>query len=191
MKVFGIGLARTGTTSLHEAMGILGVSSAPSSVALLDTIDAAFLAEYDAFFDNPVPFRYTQLAEVVPDARWIVTQRNVDDWIDSMRWLFGEGLDRLDPAIRSVGDAVHRDVYGTDRFDETRLRAVYANHYGEVSTWIADRPHVWLHVEDGFGWEPICELIGRPVPQQPFPHANPRPTLPRRSRAKWSQRRRR
>lgn len=173
-KVFGLGLARTGTTSLHRAMGLLGLVSAPDSIPLLDSVDLDFLARHDAFFDNPIPFRYEALDTVCPGSRWIVTQRPVDDWIDSMSWLFGPGLDRLKPDMRVVGDRVHRQLYGSDKFDEDRLRALYTRHYGQVRDWVENRPFVWLHVDQGLAWEPICDLLKLPVPSVDFPHANTR-----------------
>lgn len=173
-KVFGLGLARTGTTSLHEAMGILGLTSAPQSTPLLDAVDIDFLQAHDAFFDNPIPFRYRELDAVCPDSRWIVTQRPIDDWIDSMRWLFGPGLDRLDEATRSLGDRVHRQLYGFDTFDEERLRALYTRHYRDLADWLDGRPSLWIHVDQGFSWQPICDLLGRDVPTERFPHSNKR-----------------
>ena len=166
----------------------LGIASAPSSERFLDEIDPVLLARYDAFFDNPVPFRYRQLAAAADDARWIVTQRETEPWLTSMRWLFGPGLDRLDPATRRIGDHVHRVVYGTDRFDEDRLRTIYNDHYTDVQQWIVDRPHVWLHVEDGLAWEPICTLVNRPVPSVPFPHSNATPGAKRRPASRWTRR---
>ena len=174
-KIFGLGLARTGTTSLHHAMEILGFRSAPDSVPLLDSIDVDFLRAHDAFFDNPIPFRYEALDSVCPDSRWIVTQRPVQDWLRSMRWLFGPGLDRLDPATRVTGDRVHREVYGSAEFDEDRLRALYHDHYNKLAGWVPDRQAVWIHVDEGgLAWEPICELLSLPVPTVDFPHSNPR-----------------
>lgn len=173
-KVFGVGLARTGTTSLHEAMGVLGLNSAPDSIPLLSGIDIDFLRSHDAFFDNPIPFRYRELETVCPDSSWIVTQRPIEDWLASMRWLFGPGLDRLAPDIRIVGDRVHRQLYGSDRFDEGRLRTIYERHYGELTEWVASRPSIWMRLDEGFEWGPLCELVGRPVPSQGFPHTNRR-----------------
>jgi len=173
-KVFGVGLARTGTTSLHEAMGILGLKSAPDSIPLLAGIDLDFLANHDAFFDNPIPFRYEELDTVCPDSRWIVTQRPVDDWINSMSWLFGPGLDRLKPDMRAVGDRVHRQLYGSDQFDEKRLRAIYDRHYGALAEWVQGRPAIWIHVDQGVDWPSICALLDLPVPSVAFPHSNRR-----------------
>lgn len=193
MKVFGLGLARTGTTSMHEAMLLLGLRSAPSSAHLIDGLDEAFLDRFDAFFDNPIPFLRSELAGRFPDARFIITWRPVDEWIASMRWLFGPGLDRLDPATRQLGDRVHRSVYGTDVFDEAVLTAVHDAHYRDLRTWAAGRPNVvWIGAASQalvnpaavtgpsievvpFGWPPLCEFLGRPEPSVEFPHANSRP----------------
>lgn len=182
-KVFGLGLARTGTTSLHEAMGVLGLVSAPDSIPLLDSIDLEFLKQHDAFFDNPIPFRYRALETVCPSSKWIVTQRPVDDWLTSMDWLFGPGLDRLKPDMRRIGDRVHRQLYGSDRFDEERLRALYERHYASLNEWVEGRDSVWINVENGFSWEPICALLDVPVPDVDFPHAN------RRQRRRFGNRR--
>jgi len=173
-KVFGLGLARTGTTSLHEAMGALGLASAPDSIPLLDGVDYDFLRRYDAFFDNPIPFLYRELDAVCADSRWIVTQRPVDDWLASMKWLFGPGLDRLSSEMRDIGDRVHRQLYGSMTFDADRLRSIYDRHYAELADWIIDRDAVWINVEQGLDWSSICPLLGREIPAIAFPHSNRR-----------------
>ena len=155
-------------------MGILGLTSAPNSIPLLESVDLEFLRRHDAFFDNPIPFRYQALETVCPDSKWIVTQRPVDDWINSMDWLFGPGLDRLKPDMRRVGDRIHRQLYGSDRFDEERLRALYERHYAAVDEWVTGRNSVWIHVQEGMSWEPICALLDVAVPNVDFPHANRR-----------------
>ncbi len=171
--VFGLGLARTGTTSMHEAMLALGFDSAPSSATLIDGIDEAFLDRHDAFFDNPVPFLRDELHRARPDARFVVTHRPVDPWLTSMAWLFGEGLDRLDADTRALGDRVHRFVYGTDRFDADRLRRIHAEHYDDLRSWSSDRDDVlWLEVDDGLDWQPLCDFLSVPVPAEPFPRLN-------------------
>lgn len=173
-KVFGLGLARTGTTAMHEAMGILGVRSAPSSAVLIDGLDERFLDSYQAFFDNPIPFLYLELAERFPDARFVVTWRPIDGWLRSMEWLYGPGLDRLDAKTRELGDRVHRELYGTDRFDRDRLQTIYDEHYESLRNWAKDRDDVlWIDQSKGFTWEPLCEFLGLPVPSVPFPEANP------------------
>ena len=103
-----------------------------------------------------------------------------------MQWLFGPGLDRLDPEMRTIGDRIHRQVYGIDQFEEGALRLIYERHYGELSEWIADRPSIWIHVDQGLDWEPVCDLLGLAAPAEPFPHTNRR-----RSRLRFGSARKR
>lgn len=179
---------------MHEAMLALGFASAPSSAVLIDGIDPAFIDRYDAFFDNPIPFLRHELHEARPDARFIITHRPVDSWITSMAWLFGEGLDRLDPATRELGDRVHRFVYGTDQFDAERLRQIHLDHYADLRSWSAGRDDVlWLEIEHGLGWQPLCDFLSVPVPATPFPRLNgssPEQTSRLRSRMRPRARRR-
>ncbi|MEM7342567.1 MAG: sulfotransferase [Actinomycetota bacterium] len=191
-KIFGLGLARTGTTSLHHAMGILGIDSAPSSAHLIDGWDPAFIAAHDAFFDNPIPFLRATIEDQVADARYIVTVRNRASWLASMSWLFGPGLDRLDAPTRALGDRVHRTVYGTDTYDADVLGAVYDRHYHELGRWAYGRHDaLWLDVDTGLSWEPLCAFLDRPHPGVSFPHRN-RSDLARmrrlRARLRWRPR---
>ena len=173
-KIFGVGLARTGTTSMHEAMGLLEIRSAPSSVALLDDLDHPLLEEYDAFFDNPIPFRYHQIDEAWPGSRFIATTRSLDGWLQSMQWLFDVGLERLNPADRMVGDRVHRECYGITQFDSEVLAGLWHRHHENLRDYFHDRSNdvLWLDLDQGFEWAPLCEFLGVTEPSAPFPHVN-------------------
>lgn len=170
---------------MHRAMDILDIPSAPSSARLIDGLDDRFLAAHQAFFDNPIPFLRTELAERFPDARFVVTWRPVESWLVSMEWLFGPGLDRLDRETRVLGDRVHRAVYGFDRFEPDRLREIHRRHYTELREWSAGRDEaLWLNQEDGFSWGPLCRFLEVAEPTVPFPVVNrstdatPRPGRP-------------
>lgn len=159
---------------MHQAMTTLGYRSAPSSAHLIDGIDEEFLASHDAFFDNPIPFLLDEWEQRFPSARYVVTWRPVDTWLPSMAWLFDAGLDRLSPAMRELGNRVHRHVYGVDQFDHDRLADIHQRHYEMLRQWSAGREDVlWLDQQAGFSWEPLCRFLGQPVPKQPFPTANP------------------
>jgi len=174
--IFGIGLSRTGTTSLHHAFEILGIRSAPTSVALLFDPDDEVLGLYEAFTDNPIPFLYQRLAARFPGSKFILTTRDLDDWLRSMEWLFGEGLDRLDRRTRRLGRQVHRLLYDLRRFDAEVLTEVYRRHHLEVADYFEDRADDLLTIDvtrsthDPFA--AICGFLGRPHPGQPFPHSN-------------------
>ncbi len=172
-KIFGVGLARTGTTSLHTAMGILGISSAPDSIALLGDPNHRILSDYDAFFDNPIPFMYRELDQAWPGSKFIATTRPLDDWLGSMVWLFDEGLARLSPTERRIGDRVHQAVYGITEFDERILTEIWHDHHEGLRGWFGHRDDLlWLELEDGMRWGPLCDFLRVPRPETAFPHRN-------------------
>ncbi len=69
------------------------------------------------------------------------------------------------------------NIYGTDEalFTEEVNKADFEAHnrrildYAEHHPEFKNRLLVW-NVRDG--WEPICQALGLPVPDNPFPHAN-------------------
>ncbi len=88
-KIFGIGLSRTGTTSLNNALKILGFKSVHFDPRLYDNINTPIINNFDAFTDNPIPLIYKKLDTLIPDCRFILTTRNIEGWLNSMQWMFG------------------------------------------------------------------------------------------------------
>jgi Sulfotransferase domain len=175
-KVFGIGLNKTGTSSLHEALTVLGYTSlhfaGPERAALIRRAVAErkpllhYLdPRYDAFSDTPIS-NYFYLADVqYPGSKFILTVRDLNDWLDSRR--------------RHVEKNQRRKAAGhyEGKFLSVNLEAweaEYRYHDGAVRSYFADRPRdlLVLDVTEGPGWEPLCEFLGRPVPAEPFPWSN-------------------
>jgi Sulfotransferase domain len=175
-RIFAIGLNKTGTSSLHEALEILGYTglhfAGPERAALirraieeerplLHYLDPG----YDAFSDTPVT-TYFWLADVqYPGSKFILTVRDVDEWLDSRR--------------RHVEKNQERAAAGAyaGKFLEVHLPAwehEYRRHEGMVRSYFAHRPDDLLvfDVTAGEGWEPLCDFLGLPVPQRPFPWEN-------------------
>lgn len=160
-------------------MSVLGIRSAPTSAELIgvldqsEEVDLRFVARYDAFFDNPIPFLAEQLDLAIEDPRFVIAWRPEAEWVASMEWLFGPGLDRLDDATRQLGDRVHQAVYGITTFDAEVLAAVHREHYDNLRLWSAERSDVlWLDLSQGLDWEPLCGFIGCDPPATQFPRVN-------------------
>ena len=79
LKIFGVGLTRTGTTSLAVALGQVGYSVIhyPSECAL-------FTGQYIGAFDLPVVIHYKALDKAFPESRFVHTVREKDAWLESM-----------------------------------------------------------------------------------------------------------
>ena len=78
-KIFGIGLSKTGTTSLARALEILGYKTRDYlgvtrySSGDLSSIDLDEIETNDAFTDTPVPSFYRELDSRYPGSKFILT----------------------------------------------------------------------------------------------------------------------
>jgi hypothetical protein len=173
-KVFGIGLGKTGTSSLHRALELLGYKSLLSGDAetmglvhraidegrpLLHYLDP----EPDALLDSLAIRVYFYLADVqYPGSKFILTVRDLDDWLESRR----RDIERIQKVNAAGGDPE-----GIPKVDVDAWRAEYVEHEAVVRAYFADRPDglLVLDITAGDGWEPLCEFLGRPLPEAPFP----------------------
>ena len=117
-KIFGIGLHRTGTSSLNEALNILGYRSIHTPLDIYPDIDTRIIDKYDAFTDNPIPLLYKQLDRLYPGAKFILTTRDLDSWIKSVKWLFTTGSIIFNWDKYPIVNNIHYDCYGVSFFDE-------------------------------------------------------------------------
>lgn len=117
-NVFGIGLGRTGTTSLNNALIMLGYRAMhfPFDDAtrreIADYVDSGaerieltILREYDALTDIPVCCIYQGLDRAYPGSRFILTVRDKETWLNSCERLWtklGEHMVRGDPEFVAV-----------------------------------------------------------------------------------------
>ena len=129
-KVFGIGLHKTGLTSLSRAMRTLGygpVVQCPSEREYAD------IAKYAFANDMPIDMRYPRLHYAYPDAKFIFTVRDRQAWLDSAL--------RHSVHARKTGcdwnTADQRQAYGVDFPDAELLMARYDKHFNEVLAYFA------------------------------------------------------
>lgn len=52
----------------------------------------------------------------------------------------------------------------------SRARLMYRQHY-ELVRKITPRDRL-LEYQLGSGWEPLCQFLGKPIPEEPFPRSN-------------------
>lgn len=161
------------------------------------------LAGYRASVDWPGAAFWRELTDAYPDAKVILTVRESDKWFASMQHLLEGGrsmsvirtrpvqllVPPLRPVLRLIELMVERD-YGVDRsemYDGTPLDrdvaiAAFERHNAKVQEEIDEGRLLVFRVSDG--WEPLCEFLGCPVPDVPFPHANERSQFHRNT---WRQ----
>jgi len=170
-KIFGLGLSKTGTTSLHHAFKELGfVSKHFPKVPELFTGQFRCLDKYDAACDVSIVPYYPQLDAAYPDSKFILTVRNVDDWLRSM-----ESWWRAERKPSEYMIQVRLAVYGVHTFHPGRLKYVYERHTADVEQYFAERPGdlLKLNICAGEGWEKLCPFLGKPVRGTNFPFVVP------------------
>lgn len=177
-KVVGVGWAKTGTTTLGECFDLLGYRHAAGRLDLVDHLEAGDLApilqvarEHDAFEDWPWLLLFRELDEAFPGTRFVLTTRDPDAWLRSYQGMLarqGEASTELTRRRRVLYGLPFPDV------TEAQLLERVRRHEQGVRAWFADRPDDLLVVDwaAGDGWPQLCDFLGLPVPDAPFPHAN-------------------
>ena len=173
-KVIGVGFQKTGTSSLRDALQILGYRVGDNNHQLLWPIlrgrwARVFrnLERYDAVEDNPWPLIYKEIDAHVPGCKFILTVREPESWHQSVARHIGDLRDPMHEWIYGRGKGLPKD-------HKSNTLAVYNAHNSEVLTHFKDRPEDLLVLDftQGAGWEELCGFLGYKTPKVPFPHAN-------------------
>jgi len=176
-KVFGIGLSKTGTTSLARALEILGYKTRDFlgvtryTAGDLSSIDLREIDENEAFTDTPIPSFYKQLDEKYPNSKFILTTRNMDDWLRSCKKQFTK---RMVERQNEATTQLHTDLYDCFEFDAEKYTNGYTRFVDDALDYFSNRREDLLVTDicGGADWEELCNFLGKPVPDVPFPVAN-------------------
>jgi hypothetical protein len=193
-KIFCIGFYKTGTTTLYEALKLLGYRTvngdtpgsypgADDGATLVRQIEAGdyrlpTFELFDAFTDNPYFHLWREIHAQFPDARYILTVRDEKRWIESCVRFYANR--RLRP-MRIWMFGPHADPSRNEASRQAWLEA-YRAHNAAVRARFAGAPDgqfLELDLVRAARWDELCAFLGQPVPSLPFPHANPtRPDAP-------------
>ena len=162
-KIFCIGLSRTGTTSLHRILLDLGFKSVHFCDFLIDDKpDFSKCIDFDAFGDTPIPLLYKDLDYKYPNSKFIITIRQKQGWLKSMKWMLSEGnrVWEWDEQIHSY----HERLYGTRVYDEEILSKKWEEFHREVFKYFSKSPNKLLKIklEDNFDIHAICKFLDLP-----------------------------
>ncbi len=176
-KVFGIGLSKTGTTSLANALQILGYKTRDNMGVVeyasgnLSSVDLDAVEAFDALTDTPIPSFYRELDRRFPGSKFILTLRDAEGWLKSCQKQFTQRFAELQTDAHK---RLFMDLYGTDVFDEAKFASGYRRFVDGVQAYFRHRPGdlLTINIAAGEGWEKLCPFLGRPEPDLPFPKAN-------------------
>jgi hypothetical protein len=180
-RIFGLGLHKTATTSLHHALSMLGFSSAhwPSAhwakniwnemhqLGRSPTVESTHCS-----VDLPIPLLYKSLDVAYPSSKFILTIRNEHDWITSVRNHWSDrnqfkGQWDSDPFTHKI----HRELYGRTQFDADVFLARYRQHNQEVIEHFKNRPHdlYVMNMDEGGDWFGLCRFLNCRIPSTSYP----------------------
>lgn len=193
--VIGAGWGRTGTTSLKNALEILGFGPCHHMHEVLDhreqvaffqaAVDGdevdwdMLFATYNSAVDWPVSAFWRELAEHYPDARFVLSLRDEESWWQSFSrtilvQLMAPKNEADDPAFFELSQMVDKlvieRVFQCAPDDKDAVLARYRAHIDEVRESLPTER--LLIVGLGDGWGPLCRFLQCPVPAEPYPLLN-------------------
>jgi len=149
--------------------------------------------DVDAVVDMPACCWWEEIHRAFPEAKIILTMRENEDvwlkslinqykifdgWIAYFRWRFSIPTRRQYAFfslanLKAFGhcfDQLLRLPYPTTAQNDMMCKYAYRRHNAHVmQSAPKDKLLVW-DLSDG--WKPLCEFLGKPVPNVPFPHSN-------------------
>lgn len=176
--IFGIGLGRTGTRSLTEALRLMGLNAIHwdnVGAHVLDRwyeSDLALPNDLDAFIEGPFVRWWRAADHLYPGSRFILTTRDKGAWLDSVeRW-----IRRWNPPVGDEWFNRRLFYWGTTRFHRELFSAAWDEHHDAVGRYFQGRDDL-LAIDIAATpaadlWESLSRFIGRPIPDAPFPHLN-------------------
>ncbi|RBR12799.1 uncharacterized protein FIESC28_08501 [Fusarium coffeatum] len=225
MKVLSLGLPRTGSASMCEALTILGYKNVYHATQAIDrpqdwdilerACDASFpnlpsytgkpftREQWDELFGHcegttdVASVFAPQLIKAYPDAKVIVAIRDYEPWFKSidqgvllMLWngMANFSINFLEPILgSSAGRSARKQMLGlfqAKNVDEARAngRETWERHHRVIREMVPEGQ--LLEYRMGQGWEPICEFLGKDVPEVEFPWVNEQAELKRMIKAK-------
>ena len=182
-KIFGVGLNKTGTNSLNEALKILGFRSIhyphdekTYNELSMGNFKLSIMDHYDAANDLSIAPYYSELDQVFPNSKFILTVRDKQGWLKSNinhwshnKYLYDESIEL--GYKQKFGRFVTLATFGCYQFNASRFSMVYDRHCQNVVDYFGDRVLVY-DICGGQTWEPLCEFLNIDVPEDPFPHSN-------------------
>lgn len=188
LKVIGAGFGRTGTSSLKLALEQLGFGPCyhMSEILLVAGRLHQWLRvadgdpDWDGIFhgyasavDWPAAAYWRELAQHYPQAKVILSTRDPEKWFASAQetilsphlWSLMEGT-----AFGDMGAKTIKALFDDKIHDHDTLIRVFKEHEAAVKASIP--PERLLVFRASEGWAPLCQFLGVPVPDAPYPRVN-------------------
>ncbi|KAH8647068.1 P-loop containing nucleoside triphosphate hydrolase protein [Tricladium varicosporioides] len=149
----------------------------------------SLLGHYSGASDVPCIAFTPELIAAYPEAKVILVDRDIEKWYNSFNnaviihtfafknWFVA----RIDPYLVGPLETMHkrwvRGWFRSNNTEEMRAnaRSMYVEHYDLVKK-ITPKGNLLVY-KLGDGWEPLCEFLGKDIPEIEFPRVNDTDTM--------------
>lgn len=173
--VFGIGLFKTGTTSLGTAFSKLGYRVSPGFIDLGVSEDAFWdvdsTAAFQPHFDDLKQMINEKRLTALADAPWLYLYKELDQWYPGSKFV----LTVRDENSLAASDAKMWQDYGRKPRTPQEYIARYRRHVANVKAYFRGRPQdlLVLDVSSPTAWRELGDFLGtKDIPGGPFPKSN-------------------
>jgi hypothetical protein len=194
LSVIGAGWGRTGTLSLKAALERLGYDKCHHMIEVLrnpwqgdhwlaaargQSVDWERLLEgYQATVDWPGCSFWREFSELYTAAKVVLTVRDPGDWFDSITnttlRVIKNGMKNGQYITEGSGalgyEFVIKRGFGLITDDRGHAIKRFNDHVAEVKAGVDPDRLLIFDVREG--WAPLCDFLGKPVPDDPFPRTN-------------------
>ncbi len=186
MKIFGIGLSKTGTTSLNQALTLLGYKSKHFPFEMLEydncelTFDIDYVNRYDALVDLPVALLFQMFDKLYPNSKFIYTTRNIGSWVKSAERSFSKTRSAFTGLLCGLEFVFCLEcLYGSKTFEFQSYVDGFKRHEEKVRNYFLSREEdlLVLDICSGEGWEELCSFLDKSIPNIPFPYKNKKSSI--------------
>lgn len=179
-----------------EALESKFLPNEPNRLPLNSEVFDNLLGQFGACTDQPAAIFAAELVAAYPEAKVVLIERDVDKWLESFRKTVIAGtnspaipfVSRIDRectgAMGRISDLITEHHFhvvakrefwimnNPAHFEEWRqkAKAAYLAHNEEVKRVTPPERLLLFQLDEG--WGPLCEFLGKPVPDVPFPRIN-------------------
>ena len=197
LRVIGAGFGRTGTLSLKVALEKLGFGPCHHMKEVMKNQDQTewfhraskgekvdwhkVFEKYQSAVDWPAAAYYQELANEFPDAKIVLGVRDVDAWYQSVSETiytvvpnFPKWLRLILPRANKVMDMIDRTIWigeFSGRFEDKEFAVDVFNKHIELVKTVFPEERLLIHSAKD-GWQPLCDFLEVPVPDEPYPWLN-------------------
>jgi len=173
-KIFNIAHNKAGTTSLNEALNLLGFKSIHYKIEnkrISDIIDSNIslslpllngVENYIGYSDFGGYNYYKNLDIQYPKSKFILTTRSMEEWLYSREKHVRRNLKKKQ--YKYDFNKINKEKWKANRIErENEIRDYFKNRESDL---------LIIDIPKGDGWSKLCQFLNKDIPEIEFPKKN-------------------